>query len=127
MTWPADDPFLQSTCKLYDYDVEPMRALGLDVKAATKFSEYTDFGTVVLHERDAEGPKTTIKVEMMPMPAQFWRFTVTRPRDAVLPDGALERERLVVTTGSGAFRDFWPMAVAIAENCLNHTEPEPCA
>ena len=78
-------------------------------------------------------PAATVQVEVSAMPAQFFRFTITRPRDDVEelaepgPDGRTWRavyepvEVIEVTTGSGNFREFWPTAKFIAENAMSVT------
>lgn len=91
----------------YTEDVGLLRDLGL---ATGGFGyDWTDLGTVSLFAT------TTINVEVAAQPAQFWRFTVTRPADTVDPE---PDEVLVVSTGSGPLSDYWPSVVLIATNML---------
>lgn len=96
--------------------------------------EWTDLGTVIVEEADPEGeygprPSTSVRVEVYAAPAQFYRFTILRPRDDIetLPDGTVRaiyesRERMVLTTGTGGFQEFWAAAVLLAGNMLGVTE-----
>lgn len=95
-------------------DDKLLRSLGL-ATSASGGRGFLDIGTVELCEAKGDTPATTIKVEVSSMPAQFWRFTVTRPRDDTPPTPV---ERLEVTTGSGSFGEYWPMVVAVANHCL---------
>lgn len=97
--------------------------------------DWTDLGTVTVSEAETEnpydsptGPKpaTTVKVEVSALPAQFWRFTVERPRDETedVAGGGFRAiyepmERFVITTGSGGFTNYWPIAKAVAEHLVN--------
>ena len=98
----------------YPRDRSLMMSLGLSVGRFCR--DWTDLGTVVIHEADSEIPfPTTVKVEVSALPAQFWRFTVTRPVDDL---GPRRPETLVVQTGSGAFSDYWPSVRHVADNCF---------
>lgn len=112
----------------YDADLKALADLGL---RTTDFDYvWTDLGTVTVQEAEPDGeygprPAATVKVEVSAMPAQFWRFTVTRPRDEAdtLPGGRVVGvyepvQVRVVTTGSGRFTDYWPVARMLAENML---------
>jgi hypothetical protein len=119
----------------YRADVPLMTRLGL---RTTGFgNDWTHVGTVeVLPAKAATPddphnpfrPATTVKVEVSAHPAQFWRFTITRPQDRCedLPDGEFRVvhepvEVIEVRTGSGPFGDYWPMADAIAKHLLTVT------
>lgn len=92
----------------HDGSWELMRSLGLK----TNFDrEWTDVGTVVLDEDWKWGPYTAqrnergrfisrprVKVEVSAVPAQFYRFTISRVSEI---DGA--REVFEMRTGSGSF------------------------
>ena len=118
-------------------DFELLTSLGLKTWGFRR--DWTDLGTIVLLPAEdnefGHKPETTIKVEVCAYPAQFWRFTITRPRDEVRdldpdePDhpyqqGNRERgrwiaayepvEQFVMTTGSGGFTNYWDTAKQIA-------------
>lgn len=131
--------FLLRGCEAYrhngDYDL--MESLGLK----TRFNRaWTDCGTVEVYpaepagpggpycEPEPEKPATTIKVECVAMPAQAWRFTITRPRDVVedTPDGEYRFrviyepvEQFVINTGTGGFTEFYQVALMVAKHMLN--------
>ncbi len=85
-------------------DVPVLKRLGLNFFGGK--NEFVDIGTVEL------GGSRNVKVEVCCMPAQFWRFTITRPsRNG--PD------TFVMTTGSGSLSDFWPIAKMVANDMLS--------
>lgn len=112
------------TAYSHNGDAELMRSLGL----ATAFGrDWTNLGIVTVEEAEPEGefgprPAALIEVEASAMPAQFWRFTIVRPRDDAETVGGKVRgvyapmERFILSTGSGGFGDYWPMAQAVARN-----------
>jgi hypothetical protein len=129
------DRLLNGPWSAYADDVALMEKLGL---RTTDFGrEWTDLGTVTVQEaepNDEYGPRpaSTVKVEVSAMPAQFWRFTVTRPKDdaEVTADGKVRGiyeplEIRVITTGSGSFTRYWPVAEMMAEHCLDVERREP--
>lgn len=105
-----------------------LESLGL---RTTNFQrKWTELGTVVVREADplhcfGPHPETTIKVEVLACPAQFWRFTIIRPKDdAETIDGKVRGiyfplERQVINTGSGSFVDYWPIAKLVAEHMFD--------
>jgi hypothetical protein len=108
-------------------DDELLRKLGLLTSAHRRAEDgFIDLGTVTVaegkdEEYGARKPPATVRVEVASMPAQFWRFTVERPRDATeeLGGGKWRAvyepvERFVVRTGSGGFGEFWPLAERLA-------------
>lgn len=111
-----------------DGDVGLLISLGL---RTTDFQrEFTDLGTVIVEEAEPDGeygpkPASTVKVEVAAMPAQFWRFTVTRPQDnSELVNGKVRGiyepvEIFILSTGSGRFSEYWPIAKRVAENMLD--------
>lgn len=92
-------------------DAGLLASLGLQVTGFGR--DWTDLGTVTLAE-------ATVKVEVSAMPAQFWRFTIDRPKDTA--DSPAPREQVVVETGSGSFADYWPTAEGVAQNVIQIRE-----
>lgn len=133
---------LSETCGAYTHngDRDLMASLGLR-PGVLRAGEWTDLGTVTLRAAEEQTygnpeetklcPATTVKVEVCAYPAQFWRFTITRPQDQTEHYGKDERgidlwraiyepvERFVMTTGSGGFSNYWETAKAVAENMVN--------
>lgn len=121
------------TTDAYESDRALLESLGLRTQDFGR--DWTDLGTVTVEEaepRNEYGPRpaATVRVEVAALPAQFWRFTVTRPRDEseTLPDGRVRGiyepvETRVVTTGSGNFGEYWPAAKMIAQHVLD-VEPK---
>lgn len=117
----------------YERDRALMESLGLTTSGFER--GWTDLGTVTVQEAEPDGeygprPASTVRVEVCAMPAQFWRFTVTRPKDGAetLPDGTVvgvyePLEVREVTTGSGAFSTYWPVAKRLAEHMLDVASP----
>lgn len=94
-----------------------MESLGLKTTGFGR--DHTDIGTVVVEEARGGKPAATVKVEVTALPAQFFRFTVTRPCD----DGdGTTAEVFVIRTGTGGFSEYWPMAREIARNMVNVTK-----
>jgi hypothetical protein len=104
--------------------------------------DWTDIGTVIHREAEETDhglrPATEVKVEVSALPAQFWRFTILRPREEIED---LEEEdengrdwRCVYTprqviqfsTGSGSFSKYWEVAKLIAEHMIgiDHLDSE---
>lgn len=81
--------------------------------------DWTALGTVTLEKPNAGAgrPAATVEVEVCALPAQFWRFTITRP---VWDEGSESygTEQHVMTTGSGGFSDFWHVAKLAATNMI---------
>lgn len=94
------------------------KKLGLKTKGWKKH-EWNDLGVVTVHEEDDERtptiPASEVRVEVYACPAQFFRFTILRPQDESIPT---PRERIVISTGSGGFRDYWPTAELLAQHRL---------
>jgi hypothetical protein len=59
--------------------------------------------------------EVSIRIYVQGFPAQFYRFEITRKADEKNYTGM---ERLEVKTGSGSLQKYWPMAIAVASNCL---------
>ena len=111
----------------YGKDAEALRLLGLKTNGFGR--DWTDLGTVVVEEADPDGeygprPAATVKVEVSSMPVLFWRFTITRPRDeSTTVDGKVvgvyePLEKFVMSTGSGTFCEYYPMAEMVAMNMV---------
>lgn len=126
-----DKPLLRELGLDEKWEGEPGTGPGLASMRST--NGYVDLGTVTVEEAEPDGeygprPATTIKVEVSAMPAQFYRFTVTRPRsDSEWVEVGGERklitnyepmETLVIGTGSGTFSEYWPMAANVAQRCF---------
>jgi hypothetical protein len=114
-------------CRSYHEDAALMAKLGL--KTGPFGRDWTDLGTVIVQEAEPDGqygprPESTVKVEVSAMPAQFWKFTIIRPKDdAKTVNGKVigiyePLEKFVVRTGSGSFSQYWPTAEMIAHNTM---------
>ena len=103
-----------SSAYRHNGDHELLGSLGLRQHGFDR--DWTALGTVTL-PNGAKTPAATVEVEVCALPAQFWRFTITRPRWDEDSD-SYHTERSVMTTGSGGFSDFWPHAKLIAENMV---------
>lgn len=112
-------------------DEELLGSLGLLTRADGP--GWHDLGTATIQEAEmVEGvrrPAATVQVEVMALPAQFWRFTITRPRDETEELGGGKWrpvyepvERCVLETGSGAFSGYWPTAQLFAKNMLGYKD-----
>lgn len=122
-----------SQAYLHNGDYGLLKELGLQTGNFGR--DWTDLGTVTVREAEEDGeygarPATTVKVEVTALPAQFWRFTITRPRDDSKkighPDGSWEVigiyepvETIVLTTGSGGFSTYWPTVERFAEHMIS--------
>lgn len=119
----------------YERDRTLMRSLGLKLSGYGR--ERTELGTVTIFPAEPNGPygprpATKVKVAVVAMPAQFWHFTVSRPRDEIeedlpQPDAYTKSnwravyepvEVFEISTGSGAFSEYWPMVKAVANHCF---------
>lgn len=100
-------------------DYKLLERLGLKTDAAGA-DEFVDIGTVTL-EADVENetPAPTIRVEVASAPAQFWRFTITRPRESA----RWPLEEIVLETGSGGFGTYYPLAETIASGMVDVGRP----
>ena len=116
-------------------DHELLESLGL--RTWNFGREWTNLGTVIVREAEtaneyhcATGPRpaTSVRVEVSAIPAQFWRFTITRPRDETVDDASVEYgfrsvyepvEVFEITTGSGGFGGYWDIARAVAEHMVD--------
>ena len=90
-------------------DVPLVQRLGLNLFGGKR--EFVDIGTVDL------GRGTRIKVEVCCLPAQFWRFTITR-RSEKDDRETNPTETFVMTTGSGSLSTYWPIAEMVSTNML---------
>lgn len=123
----ATDVFGASSAYTHNGDHDLLASLGL--KTDDFGREWTPLGTVVVQEAEPNGefgprPAATVDVEVSALPAQWWRFTISRPRDdSETVDGEVRGiyeplERFVMTTASGGFTTYWPIAKLIAEHML---------
>lgn len=92
------DPFA-SMYQLYRADLALVQDLGLAIPAALP----TTHEWFTLGEAKRDGWAVTI--EIMAMPAQFYRFTVATSEGA----------RYVIETGSGTLHSYWPSVLLVAE------------
>lgn len=111
-----------------------MESLGLQTYGFKR--EWTDLGTVVVAEaeeieageppRKKMRPAATVQVEVIAHPAQFFRFTITRPQERIVDQKNKKWyviyepvQRFVIKTGSGGFGDYWPVAKMMAEHMID--------
>jgi len=102
--------------KPYAQDLVLLRSLGLpawnaELHSLTFIGEVHPFG-----DEDPEGQKTVIRCFVNCHPAQFWKFEVIRRSEE---DGYDGMEQIEITTGSGLLSNYYPMALAVANNVLN--------
>lgn len=130
----------------YPKDQAVLLSLGLSTHSGIGDDGWVDLGTVVVHRAENQTfgdpeetkicPATTVRVEVYSAPAQFWRFTVTRPRDEIEELGEADGRRLwravyepvevfEITTGSGSFSEYWPGVKLVAEHCFEVERVEP--
>lgn len=130
--------FLSGKAEAYVHngDAKLLASLGLRTTGFT-LGERTDLGTVEIYPAETSNPydcltgprpATTVRCEVTALPAQFFRFTITRPRDETIDD---ESARLgwrsvyepcdlyEINTGTGGFTDFWPSVKLIAEHMIS--------
>lgn len=112
--------FDDSLMKAYTHNGDHNLLSSLGLKTSGFERDWTDLGTVVVQEADDNEyghlPAATVKVEVSALPAQFWKFTISRPID----DGKSEDvEVFEMHTGTGGFTDYWPMAKAVADNMIS--------
>lgn len=128
--------FLFGRVEAYTHNGDAKLLASLGLRTTDFGREWTDLGTVEIYPRATENgynaltgpcPATTVKVEVVAYPAQFWRFTVTRPRDEVMDDehapygfrAVYEPVQVYeISTGSGSFSGYWPAVKLIAEHML---------
>lgn len=95
-----------------DHDL--MTSLGLRTWSFER--EWLELGTVVV---SSGATPATVKVEVLALPAQFFRFTIVRKSE-----GSDEDEVTVLKTGSGGFTSYWPTAKMFAENMITVAKEE---
>jgi len=107
------------TSNAYDSDRKLMESLGLRTYNFDR--GWTDLGTVTLDwdGSDDKRPKATIKVDVSSMPAQFWKFTITRPNEDNYENDYLPLEVFELQTGSGNFHEYWPLAKMVADQMVD--------
>ena len=139
MTTRETNSMVADDCAAYDHNGDRALLESLGLRATGFNQDWTNLGTVTVHEAREQTygnpqetkvcPAATVQAEVRALPAQFWRFTITRPRDEIEDlgedGGGLWRsvyepvKRFVVTTGSGGFSNYWPTAKAIAGNMID--------
>ncbi len=102
---------MPSCAYTHNGDETYMRSLGLKTYGFGRSHTYV--GTVTIYEDEPEGPRVDCYVGAMP--AQFFKFVVHRPNE----NAPGETETLTITTGSGSFQEYWPVAKMVAENMLD--------
>jgi hypothetical protein len=103
---PCTD-WLTGPFSAYPGDRELLDRLGLKTDGYP-FSEWMELGRV---DFDNEA---TVDVFVLALPAQSWDFVITRPDE----DGE-RSESFKLSTGTGKFTEFWPMAAMLATNCVS--------
>jgi hypothetical protein len=98
-------------CGLYSArkdDVDLLRSLGLRAFERVGHAVQIELGRA---KPIPEAPEATIDVAVTCMPSQFWQFTVRR-HERGYPAWR-------ITTGSGDFAKFWPIAVGLASGMFS--------
>lgn len=121
----------------YTYNGDDKLLASLGLRTSGVGHRWIDLGTVeVVPASDSNpydcltgpSPASTVKVEVHSMPSMFWRFTLTRPRDEVVDDPSAPRgwrsvyepcEVYEMSTGSGGFGEYWPIAEKWALHWFN--------
>jgi hypothetical protein len=71
---------------------------------------WVHWADVPLTWEDSAEPYAMVRIEIMAMPAQFFRFTI-EPKSG---DG----QACVLSTGSGKVSDYWPSVLLVAQGML---------
>lgn len=71
---------------------------------------------MALFAYDDTEPWADVLVEVMPMPARFWRFTITPLKKDV--------QAVTLSTGSGSLLDYWPTVVLFAGGMMHADVPD---
>lgn len=95
--------FILGKSKTYQSDYGLFEKLGLK-KFETDSQEKLFVGEYKLPEYE----KTTVKISVTCMPAQFWEFEVETD----------EGKNWLIETGSGALSDYWESVMKVAEGCF---------
>jgi hypothetical protein len=98
---PCTD-WLTGPFSAYPGDRELLDRLGLKTYGYP-FSELMKLGQVVFDN------EAKVDVFVLALPAQSWNFVITRP----------DEESFKLSTGTGKFTEFWPMAAMLATNCVS--------
>jgi hypothetical protein len=85
------------------------KKLGLADESKWRRTEgsWIELGTVTVDLSPAEA--ATVRVEVAPMPAQFWRFSIIRPGG----------DKINLSTGSGGLGKYWPAAHVFAREGMS--------
>lgn len=99
----------------YADDRPLLKRLGLRVFDKVAHGVALELGTAELWwDGDAE-PYATVEVSVTCWPAKFWRFVVRCPARR----GEAARA-FALSTGSGAFREYWPTVLQFARRMITH-------
>lgn len=103
------------TIKPYQDDLPLLKKLLLPIWSGKARQEIFVGEVRPYEEEENKNEITSIKIYVTGCPAQFFRFEIIRKADDEHYTGM---ERIEVNTGSGSLNEYWPMALAIANNCL---------
>jgi hypothetical protein len=73
-------------------------------------------------ETEVPEERTKVKIYVTCAPAQFYRFVIERRSGA---EGAAGMEEVEISTGSGNLSRYWPMVMAVVNNCFVVGQPKP--
>ena len=88
----------------YRHDLDLFSELKLQPFRDAPHSERIEVGTVDM-------PAGKVKVEVTCFPAKFWRFQI-------FPSDESDGQRIIISTGSGLLRAYWPSVVMFLEGML---------
>lgn len=94
-------PMLYQT---YAHDLDLFSELNLQPFRDAPHGERIEVGTVHL-------PAGEVKIEVTCAPAKFWRFQL-------FPSDEGDGQRIIIRTGSGTLRDYWPSVVKFLQGML---------
>lgn len=118
-----------SSFRFYTHNGDRALAQDLGLTDWQKTWEWRDggwiyLGTVTSDSSEDGEPDWKIDVEVVAMPAQFWRFTIRRHQDVMDVDGVWGHEPQTIrfSTGSGGLGEFFPVATMLATNMIGMPE-----
>lgn len=89
--------------------------LGIRYEGVRSLDGWRVLGTALFAYSDDTEPWAEVLVEVNPMPARFWRFTVTPLKEDV--------HAVTLSTGSGSLLDYWPTVCLFAGGMMNVDVP----
>lgn len=106
----------------YGTDIKLLQELGLK-RWTGKTGVEIHLGDVYPY-RDEESPQgdTVISVFVIPLPAQAYRFEITKPSEM---EGHEGMETVTMRTGTGQLATFWPLAMSVATSMIEVSAPRP--